>query len=120
VTSDNSGISISGGTVNAGAIAAGNHAQAKNVSAVPVARSVEEVRTQLADLVRELRAHQDDFDDGAQAIAVAEMAAREAAKERPNRASFLGLMHALASGVGSVASVATVVTALEQASAALF
>lgn len=119
MTKYNSGISISGGTVNAGAMAAGQHAQATNISTTP-ASSVEELRAQLADLIVQLRAHQHDLDDGEQAVAVAEMAQREAAKDRPNRASFVGLMQTLAAGVGSVTSIATAVTALEHAAAALF
>ncbi len=102
----NLGISITGGTVNAGAMAAGEIAVATNEIRQSPAVSLEELREQMAALVDAVRAQAASLDDGDQSISVAEVAQRELAKERPNKQSFLGLLKSLAASVASVASLA--------------
>lgn len=116
----NFGISVTGGTVNAGAMAAGENAFATNLPQTPQSASLDDLRTQMAALVEAVRFHATALGDGDQSVTVAEVAQRELAKERPDKQSFLGLLQSLAAGVGSVASLAGAVTAIEQAAAAIF
>ena len=120
MTSENKGIMITGGTVNAGAVAAGDNAQAINMQPPQAPASIEEMRERLAELLGELRVHHAELDDAEQTVALAQLAAREAEHEHPNRERFIGLMRTVAAGVGSVASLAGSVTALEHAATALF
>jgi hypothetical protein len=116
----NSGISISGGTVNAGAMAAGDHAKATNTTQQAPASSLDDLRAEMADLVDAIRAHTMRLADGEETVALAENAQYELAKATPDRHALLATLQKLASGVGSVASLATAVTAIEHAAAALF
>jgi hypothetical protein len=118
--STNFGISITGGTVNAGAMAAGENAVATNEMRPSSPASIEGLRAQMMALVDAVRAHTAELDDGDQSLNVAEIAQRELAKEQPNKQSFLGLLKSLAAGVGSVAALASAVTTIEQAAAAIF
>lgn len=112
----NQGIQISGGTVTAGAMAAGHGATATN--AVPAAgpASLEDLRGELHALVELLRAR---ADVPADQVTVAELAEREAARPQPDKGSLLSYLQVLASGAGSIAAVGTAVTALQSAVTAL-
>jgi hypothetical protein len=113
MSSKNSGIQISGGTVHAGAMAAGNHAVASNVSTSgDAARGLAELRKSLADLAEQVRARAAELDDPEQAAAVADLAKAEAEKEKPNHRSLLGLLQALSAAVGSVATLGGSVNAI--------
>ena len=118
--STNFGISITGGTVNAGAMAAGENAVATNEMRPSTPASIEDFCAQMTALVDAVRAHTAELDDGDQSLNVAEIAQRELAKEQPSKQSFLGLLKSLAAGVGSVAALASAVTTIEQAAAAIF
>lgn len=107
----NLGIQISGGTVHAGAMAAGDHAVASSTSG-DTAQALAELRKSLADLAEQVRARAGELDDPEQAAAVADLARAEAAKERPNHRSLLGLLQALGGAVGSVATLGGSVTAI--------
>jgi hypothetical protein len=116
----NSGIQISGGTVNAGAIAAGTRAVASNVSTSgDAAQALAELRRSLADLAEQVRAQAADLDDPEQAAAVADLARAEAEKEKPNHRSLLGLLQTLSAAVGSVATLGGSVNAIIQTVSAL-
>jgi hypothetical protein len=116
----NSGIQISGGTVHAGAMAAGNHAVASNVStSSDAAQALAELRRSLADLAEQVRARAADLDDPEQAAAVADLAKAEAEKEKPNHRSLLGLLQTLSAAVGSVATLGGSVNAIIQTVSAL-
>jgi hypothetical protein len=117
----NSGIQISGGTVHAGAMAAGNHAVASsNVSTSgDAAQALAELRRSLADLAEQVRARAADLDDPEQAAAVADLAKAEAEKEKPNHRSLLGLLQTLSAAVGSVATLGGSVNAIIQTVSAL-
>ena len=109
----NSGIQISGGTVHAGAMAAGHHAVASNVSTSgDTAQAFDELRKSLADLAEQVRARAGELDDPEQAAAVADLAKAEAEKEKPNHRSLLGLLQALSGAVGTVATLGSSVTAI--------
>jgi hypothetical protein len=117
----NSGISITGGTVNAGAMAAGDHAKATTTTTHQVsAASLEELRNEMAALVDAIRASAARLADGEQAVTVAEDAQRELAKPAPDKHTLLATLQKLASGVGSIGSLATAVAAIEHAAATLF
>jgi hypothetical protein len=109
----NSGIQISGGTVRAGAMAAGDHAVASSVSTSDhTAQALAELRKSLADLAEQVRARAAELDDPEQAAAVADLAKAEAEKEKPNHRSLLGLLQALSTAVGTVATLGGSVNAI--------
>lgn len=117
---NNSGISITGGTVNAGAMAAGHRATATNTTQQPSSVSLDDLRREMAALVDVLRTHASQLVDGERAVTVAEDAQQELAKDAPDKHTLLATLQKLASGVGSVGSLATAVAAIQQAAAALF
>ena len=109
----NSGIQISGGTVRAGAMAAGDHVIASNVSTSDhTAQALAELRKSLADLAEQVRARAAELDDPEQAAAVADIAKAEAEKDKPNHRSLLGLLQTLSSAVGTVATLGGSVNAI--------
>lgn len=113
MNSKNSGIQISGGTVRAGAMAAGDHAGASNVSTSDhTPQALAELRKSLADLAEQVRARAAELDDPDQAAAVADLAKAEAEKEKPNHRSLLGLLQALGAAVGGVATLGGSVNAI--------
>jgi hypothetical protein len=101
-------------------MAAGNHAKATNVPQPPAARSLDELRSQMAAFVDAIRASAGDLDDSEGSLAVADIAQRELAKERPDKQSFLGLLQSLATDVASVGTLASALTVIQQAAAAIF
>jgi hypothetical protein len=117
--SKNTGIFVTGGTVNAGAMAAGTQASAVNVTQ-SAPRDIAEFRAQLAQVLQEIAHSADQLEDGEQASVVGQLAAREAAKEHPNKDSLTGLLGSLAASVAAVVPLASAVGALEHAVAALF
>lgn len=112
----NHGISVSGGTVNAGAMAAGRDASATNVvHQAPPPGSLDELRVQVAALAEAVRAHAADLEDGASTLTVARVAEHEVGKDRPNKESLLGMLATLAAGVSSVGVLAGAVTTIQHA-----
>jgi hypothetical protein len=116
----NSGITISGGTVNAGAMAAGKGSVASNVAAGMSEAALADIRQSLDQLAEELRARASELEDPDQAIAVADLARNEAAKKSPNKATLLGLLKTLTSVVGGVASFGTSVASIVSAVSTVF
>jgi hypothetical protein len=114
MSSTNSGIHISGNsTVNAGAMAAGDHAKATNRVIQGAGPEVlDELRRSLADLAEQVRARADQLEDPEHAAAIADLAKAEAEKEKPNHRSLLSLLQALGATVGSVAALGGSVTAI--------
>ena len=113
MSGNNSGIQISGGSVHAGAMAAGDHAKASNVSTPgDTTQVLAELRQSLADLAEQVRARAAELDDPEQAAAVADLAKAEVEKEKPNHRSLLGLLQALSSAVGNVATLGGSVTSI--------
>ena len=115
----NYGIRISGGHVSAGAMAAGEGATATNISAVS-ADSLADARAGMAQLLELLRTHSERLERPDEAIAVAELADRELAKDEPDKVSVLRLLELIASGAKSIASIGGAVTAVQQAVSAIF
>ena len=119
----NEGISMSGGRIDAGALAVGRHARATNVVEAAgqtlTERGQAEVAGRLADLVRQLEEHASRLDNADELRETTEAVATELAKDRPNRITVTSLLDGLAKGVGSVASLTTAVQALAQAAIAI-
>ncbi|HZD00503.1 MAG TPA: hypothetical protein VFA46_10040 [Actinomycetes bacterium] len=119
----NQGIWMSGGRIDAGALAVGRNAQAANVGTARrtlVERGQPEIADRLAELVRLLDAHAPQLDNADELQATTEMVASELTKDRPNRTTVTGLLGGLADGVRSVAGLTTAVEALARAAAGLF
>jgi hypothetical protein len=116
----NSGIVISGGTVNANAMAAGKGAVASNVAVGVSEAALADIRQSLDQLAQELRARASELDDADQALAVVDLARNEAAKKSPNKGTLLGLLKTLTSVVGDVASFGTSVAAIVSTVSAIF
>jgi hypothetical protein len=112
MSGNNSGITISGGTVNAGAMAAGKGAVASNVAAGTSDAALADIRKSLDQLAEELRARSSELDDADQALAVVDLARNEAAKESPSKGTLLGLLKTLTSVVGNVATLGTSVASI--------
>jgi len=110
----NSGINITGGKVEAGAMAAGDHATATNISAVPDALT--DARAEMTHLLELLRAVPELPE---QTVAMAELAEHELDKEEPDKNSVLRLLELIASGAKSIASIGGAVTAVQQAVSAI-
>jgi hypothetical protein len=112
----NYGISVTGGRFSAGAVAAGKHARATNISATG---SLDDARTHMQVLLDLLRAHAEELDRPEETIANAELAQRELEADEPDAPSVLGWLKIVASGAGSVAAISGAVSAVQQAIAAL-
>jgi translation initiation factor 2B subunit (eIF-2B alpha/beta/delta family) len=119
----NEGISMSGGRIEAGALAIGRGARATNVVEAAgqtlTGRGQAELADRLADLVRQLEAHASRLDNADELRETTEAVASELAKDKPNRITVTGLLDGLAKGVGSVAGLTTAVHALAQAAMAV-
>jgi hypothetical protein len=119
----NEGIQVTGGTFQAGAVAAGRNAQAiQNVAAA--AEAVEDAgRDEIAQRLRELAdaiaAHSERLDGIEELLQATETLAQEAAKPEPNRLTVRAVLNGLTEAAGSVSGVATAVTALRVALGAL-
>jgi hypothetical protein len=114
----NYGISISGGHVSAGAMAAGEGATATNITSTPTG-SLSDLRAGMTQLLELLRAQADRLERPEEAIAVAELAGRELAKDEPDKVSILRFLEIVASGVGSIASLTGAVAAIQHAVGAI-
>ncbi|MEU0093684.1 hypothetical protein [Kribbella sp. NPDC006257] len=110
----NYGINVTGGKVEAGAMAAGDHATATNISAT--SDSLTDARAQMTQLLELLRA---ETDLPEQTVPMAELADHELWKEEPDKNSVLRLLELIASGAKSIASIGGAVTAVQQAVSAI-
>jgi hypothetical protein len=110
----NYGISVTGGKVEAGAMAAGDHATATNISSTSSALT--DARAEMTHLLELLRAVPE---LPAQTVAMAELAGHELEKEEPDKSSVLRLLELIASGAKSIASIGGAVTAVQQAVSAI-
>ena len=119
MSGNNSGIMITGGSVSAGAMAAGKGAVASNVAAGASEAALADIRQSLDQLGQELRARASELDDADQALAVVDLARNEAAKDSPNQGTLLGLLKTLGSVVGGVASFGTSVSSIVAAVSAI-
>ena len=116
----NSGISISGGTVNAGSMAAGDHAVAYSVSGTADgAQVLAALRASLAELAREVRERSPDLSDPARAESLVGLAEDEAGKEQPNLGLVRGFLEGLGAAVGSVATLGSSVASIVETVSAL-
>jgi hypothetical protein len=109
---ENRGISITGGQVTAGAMAAGERSVAVNTAGSGPA-TVEDLRAALRELARAVEGSVPELEDPQQSVAVARMAEQEGAKDAPDKSRLTGFLQVLASGAGAVSGVAAAVTAVE-------
>lgn len=120
----NKGIVVSGsGTLNAGAVAAGDHARAeyRGGGSSSTADELRLLRADLATLVERLRgAEAAGLADQDQLAETAGQAEAELARQRPNKHSLLGLLGGLAAGVAPVATLAEATEKIRQTVMNLF
>jgi hypothetical protein len=121
-TTGNSGIQISGGAINAQALAVGQGARAvvNNSAAALQAAGRDEVLAQLKAVLAALEAHGAALPDKTAADDLVERIAKEAAAEKPDKLTLKSFLGNLAEEVKSVASIAGTVTALATSVAGLF
>ena len=112
---DNKGIWIAGGTVSAGAMAAGTGAKAINAAGPTPAVTVEEVRRLLKDLVAMVTANAAALEDPEQTVTVARLAEQESAKEALDKTRLAALLQLVTAGAGTVSGLAGAVEAIERA-----
>lgn len=116
----NEGISMSGGTIRAGALAVGRGASAHNVATDLTARGHADVAQRLEDLVRQLEAHADEVPDIEMVRDATRTVTDELAKERPNKMTLVGVLSGIAEAIGFAGGLATGVAALLDAVRAAF
>lgn len=112
----NYGIKVTGGQFIAGAAAAGDHAQATNISATG---SLDDARTRMRQLLDLLHTHAGELERPDETIAVAELARRELEADEPDKPSVLRWLKVVASGAGSIAAITGAVVAVQQVLVAL-
>ena len=112
----NYGINVTGGNFTAGAVAAGDHARATNISATG---SLVDARTEMQPTPRVAQRARRRTGAPEETIAVADLARRELDGDEPDKASVLGWLKLIASGAGSIAAISGAVSAVEQAVTAL-
>ncbi|MEX5718765.1 DUF5955 family protein [Geodermatophilus maliterrae] len=108
----NEGIIVRGGTVNAGAMAAGSGATAHNVAADLTARGQVDVARRLEELVRQLEAHADQVPGAEQVRDDAQTVTEELAKDQPDRGRLERILSRISDSVGSVSSLTQATNAL--------
>jgi hypothetical protein len=119
----NEGIHMTGGHIDAGALAVGANARATNITTAEQALTDQghtELAARLADVVRLLELHAAALDNPDEVKEATETIATELTKPKPDRITLMGLLNALAAGVTPVATLATAVDALARAATALF
>jgi hypothetical protein len=120
----NEGISMSGGRIDAAALAVGRKARAINPTAAAQhaleERGHHEIANRLAALMHLLETHAAQLDNPDELKTTTETIAAELTNDKPNRITVTGLLNGLADGVRSVTSLTTAVDALAKAATALF
>jgi hypothetical protein len=119
----NEGIHMTGGRIDAGALAVGSNARATNITTAEQALTDQghtELAAQLAEVVRLLEAHAASLDNPDEVKEATDTIAAELTRPKPNRTTLAGLLTALAAGVSPVATLATAVDALARTALALF
>lgn len=120
----NEGIHMTGGRIDAGALAVGSNARATNITTAAEQALTDqghtELAAQLAEVVRLLEAHAASLDNPDEIKETTDTIATELTRPKPNRTTLTGLLTALAAGVSPVATLATAVDALARTAFALF
>ena len=119
----NEGIHMTGGHIDAGALAVGTNARASSITAASQALADQghaELAARLAEVVRLLETHAAALDNPDEVKETTETIATELTRPKPNRITLMGLLNALAAGVRPVAALATAVAGLTQAATVLF
>jgi hypothetical protein len=104
----NEGIVVSGGRLEAGALAVGRGARAQQapVEAVP------ELTELLRRLTRAIEQHAAELPHAPELLAATETVAREVARPQPNRLTVRALLAGIAEAAGGIAGITTAVTAI--------
>lgn len=120
----NEGIHMTGGRIDAGALAVGSNARATNSTTAAEQALTDQGHTELAgrlaEVVRLLEAHAASLDNPDEIKETTDTIATELTRPKPNRTTLAGLLTALAAGVSPVATLATAVDALARTALALF
>lgn len=115
----NEGIQMSGGRIEAGALAVGRGARAHNVVKTVKSeledRGHTELGQRLEELLRQLDAHASLLSNAEELKESTQLVAEELVKDRPNKTTVTGVLASIAESVNSVASLATAAEALTQA-----
>lgn len=115
----NEGIHISGGTLNAGALAVGRYASAVSTvgsaSEVLAGRGERDVAERMKALLEQLRLHSGELANADELVGATESVATELARDVPNKLTVLGVLGGIAASVASVAGVTEAVDALIEA-----
>jgi len=115
----NEGIVVTGGSVQAGAIAVGRGARATQNIAGSAAALEGTGHQEIADLLRRLtqliEQHADDLERPEELLESTATVAQEVAGDQPNRLTLRALLAGIAEAAGGVTSVAAAVEALQHA-----
>ena len=118
-TGHNEGIQISGGRIEAGALAVGRGAQARNVvktaSRELENRGYPELGQRLDELLHQLAVHASQLSNADELKGSVRLVAEELVKDRPNKTTVTGVLAGIAQSVKSVAGLATAAEALTHA-----
>lgn len=118
--STNEGIHMTGGRIDAGALAVGPGAQATTAEQALADQGHAELAARLGEVVRLLETHAAGLEHPDEVKETTEPIATELTKPKPNRITLMGLLSALATGVRPVADLATAVDAPARTAPALF
>jgi hypothetical protein len=115
----NEGIQVTGGTFEAGAVAAGRNAQAiQNISSAADAldgAGKDEIALRLRELGEAIAAQSERIDEAEELLHATESLAEEVSKPEPNRLTVRAMLNGITDAAGSVSGVAAAVTALRVA-----
>lgn len=115
----NEGIQVTGGTFQAGAVAAGRNAQAiQNITSAADsldAAGQDEVALRLRELGEAIAAQSDRLGEVEELLHATQSLAEEVAKPEPNRLTVRSMLNGIGEAAGSVSGVAAAVTALRVA-----
>nr|GID83577.1 hypothetical protein Ade03nite_25010 [Actinoplanes derwentensis] len=112
----NHGLIISGsGTVNAGALAIGEKAEAVNkvIHSGLADRDSDDLAARLSELVEQLQKHAAEIPESEDLLAATENVALELAKDQPSKFTVKTLLTGIATGAGPVTSVVEAVQAIQ-------
>lgn len=117
----NSGVSISGGTINADQFAAGQNARAyKCESSMLPQADLQHIYAKLDELEKSIQRHGEELQRPDDLTSAAKAVKAELASAKPNKITVMSLLGGIGEAVRSVTSIATMVETLRTAVGGLF
>jgi hypothetical protein len=117
----NSGVSISGGTINADQFAAGQNARAyKGESSMTPSAELQHIYAKLDELEKAIQRHGADLERPDDLMSAAKAVKVELASEKPNKITVTSILSGIAESVRSIASIASLAETLRTAVGGLF